>query len=61
MAKILFLYPNKQGHGITAIWIPSHSSVLKSQGHKVELFDATFFKTDNIDETSFNTKSNTNS
>jgi len=56
MAKILFLYPNKQGHGITAIWIPSHSAVLKSKGHSVELFDGTFFKNWTVDETAFNTK-----
>tara|TARA_Y100000768_G_scaffold521_1_gene376 strand:+ start:10525 stop:11979 length:1455 start_codon:yes stop_codon:yes gene_type:complete len=56
MAKILFLYPNKQGHGITVIWIPSHSAVLKSKGHSVELFDGTFFKNWTVDETAFNTE-----
>ena len=55
MAKILFIHPNKQGHGITAIWIPSHYSVLKSKGHDVRLFDCTFYKDWTINETDFNT------
>ena len=42
MAKVLIIYPNKQGHGVTAIWIPSHTGVLRSRGHQVELFDCTF-------------------
>ena len=55
MAKVLFIYPNKQGHGVTAIWIPSHSAMLKSQGHSVELFDCTFYKNWTVNETKFNT------
>jgi len=55
MAKILFIYPNKQGHGVTAIWIPSHYSLLKSKGHDVRLFDCTFYKDWTINETEFNT------
>ena len=55
MPKILFIYPNKQGHGITAIWIPSHSSVLKSKGYKVQLFDCTFYENWTVNETQFNT------
>jgi len=55
MAKILFIYPNKQGHGITALWIPSHYSVLKSKGHDVRLFDCTFYKDWTVNETDFNT------
>ena len=55
MAKVLILYPNKQGHGVTAIWIPSHTGVLRSRGHQVELFDCTFYKNWTVDETTFNT------
>ena len=43
MAKILFINPNKWGRGITHIWIASHSGILKRSGHKVELFDCSFF------------------
>ena len=38
MKKILIIYPNKQGHGITAIWIASHTAMLRARGHDVELF-----------------------
>ena len=55
MAKILIIYPNKQGHGITAIWIASHTAMLRARGHDVELFDCTFFKNWTVDETAFNT------
>jgi hypothetical protein len=43
MAKILLINPNKWGRGITHIWIASHSGFLKRNGHKIELFDATFY------------------
>ena len=43
MAKILLINPNKWGRGITHIWIAAHTGLLKKNGHKVELFDATFF------------------
>ena len=56
MTKILFLNPNKWGRGITTIWIASHSSVLKENGHKVELFDSTFYKEWSDNEVKFNTK-----
>ena len=52
MAKILFINPNKWGRGITHIWIASHSSILKREGHEVELFDATFYNTWKHNETS---------
>ncbi len=42
--KILLLNPNKWGRGITAIWVASHSSVLKRSGFDVQLFDATFYE-----------------
>ena len=56
MAKILFLNPNKWGRGITTIWITSHSSVLKNENHKVELFDSTFYKNWTDNEIGFNTE-----
>ena len=43
MAKVLFINPNKWGRGITPIWIATHSAVLKSEKHKVKLFDSTFY------------------
>ena len=42
-SKILFINPNKWGRGITTIWIASHAGILKRAGHKVKLFDCTFF------------------
>ena len=55
MARILLLHPNRWGRGITALWIPSHTAVLRHRGHEVRLFDCTFFKDWMIDETRFNT------
>ena len=55
MTKILLIQPNKWGRGITSIWIPSHAGILKSRGHKVELFDCTFFSDWTVNETEFNT------
>jgi len=42
--RILLLNPNKRGYSYTPIWIASHTALLKAYGHKVELFDATFYK-----------------
>lgn len=56
MARILFLHPNRWGRGITAIWIASHAAALKSRGHTVELFDATFFRDWTEDEVGYNTQ-----
>lgn len=55
MAKVLFLHPNRWGRGITALWIPSHSAVLKHRGHDVRLFDATFYNDWTVHENKFNT------
>ena len=55
MAKVLLIHPNKWGRGITAIWIPSHTAVLRSRGHEVELFDATFYEDWSVDEVAYNT------
>ena len=43
MAKVLLINPNKWGRGITHIWIPSHTSVLRGAGHNVKLFDCSFY------------------
>jgi anaerobic magnesium-protoporphyrin IX monomethyl ester cyclase len=55
MARVMILYPNRWGRGITAVWIPSHTAVLRSRGHEVKLFDCTFFKDWTLNETAFNT------
>ena len=56
MSKVLLINPNKWGRGITHIWIPSHTAVLKSRGHDVRLFDSTFFADWAINEIKFNTE-----
>lgn len=56
MTKILLIQPNKWGRGITSIWIPSHAGILKSKGHKVRLFDCTFFSDWAANEIKFNTR-----
>ncbi len=55
MARVLLLNPSRWGRGITPIWIASHTAVLKSAGHEVSLFDATFFSDWAQNENSFNT------
>jgi anaerobic magnesium-protoporphyrin IX monomethyl ester cyclase len=55
MARVLLVNPNKWGRGITAIWIPAHTAVLRSRGHDVRLFDSTFFRKWTVDEVSYNT------
>ena len=57
MAKVLLVYPNKWGRGITPIWVASHSATLR-QSHNVDLFDCTFFKDWTENEIHFNTKNN---
>lgn len=56
MTKILLINPNQWGRGITHLWVASHSSLLRSFNHNVELFDATFYNDWSKDETGFNTK-----
>ncbi len=56
MVKILLLNPSKWGRGITPIWIPSHSAILKSHRHEVKLFDCTFYKDWSVNEVEFNTQ-----
>ena len=56
MSKILLINPSKWGRGVTSVWIPSHTSILKSFGHKVELFDCTFYQNWTINEMKYNTE-----
>lgn len=56
MSRVLFIHPSKWGRGITAIWVASHSSVLKRHGHEVRLFDATFYPSWTANENRFNTE-----
>ena len=58
MSKILLINPNKWGRGVTHIWIASHSSILKKQGHEVSLFDCTFYQDWSENEVAFNEKNN---
>ena len=55
MLKIMFINPNRWGRGITTIWIPAHAALLKKNGHKVKLFDSTFYKYWTQNETQYNT------
>ena len=55
MAKILLVNPSKWGRGITPIWVASHSASLKSEGHQVKFFDATFYAKWTFNETEYNT------
>jgi hypothetical protein len=55
MARVLLIHPSRWGRGITAIWIPSHTAVLRAAGHEVELFDATFYAGWSVNEVAFNT------
>jgi radical SAM superfamily enzyme YgiQ (UPF0313 family) len=54
--KVLFLYPNKWGRGITPIWLASHNGLLKKFGFQTDLFDCTFFSKWSDMEISINTK-----
>ncbi len=42
MAKILFVYPNREGYSIIPIAFSLLSAILKKEGHQVDLFDITF-------------------
>lgn len=55
VARVLLLYPNRWGRGITALWIASHTAALRHAGHEVELFDCTFFADWAQHEVAFNT------
>ena len=55
MAKTLLINLNRWGRGITTIWITSHAATLKSHGHEIMLFDASFCNDWRVDEISYNT------
>jgi len=44
--KILFIYPNTYGMNMIPPAIAMFSSMLKKDGHKVEIFDTTYYQTD---------------
>lgn len=46
--KVLFIYPNLTMETLVPIHIPLLSACLKEKGFDVDLFDATFYKTDEI-------------
>jgi len=50
MAKILFVYPNKEGYPIIPLGISVISGVLKKFGHETGLFDVTFLVAKNFDQ-----------
>lgn len=53
--RVLLINPNRWGRGITSIWIASHSAILKKHGHKVKLFDCTFYRSWQLNELGYNT------
>ena len=44
--KVLFLYPNTYGMNMIPPGIALFSALLKKEGHKVEIFDSTYYATD---------------
>ena len=44
--KVLFLYPNTFGMNMLPPAIALFSAILKQNGHKVSLFDATYYSID---------------
>ena len=44
--KVLFIYPNSYGMNMLPPAIALFSALLKREGHKVEIFDTTYYKTD---------------
>ena len=48
--RVLFLYPNNEGYFRCPIGLTLIMTVLKNEGHEIELFDTTFMNVeDNID------------
>ena len=43
--KVLFLYPNTYGMNMIPSAIALFSALLKKEGHKVEIFDSTYYVT----------------
>lgn len=44
--RVLFIYPNTFGMNMLPPAIALFSSILKQEGHKIEVFDATYYQTD---------------
>jgi len=44
--KVLFIYPNTFGMNMLPPAIATFSAILKKEGHKVEVFDTTYYSTD---------------
>ena len=44
--KVLFIYPNTYGMNMVPPAIALFSALLKKDGHKVEIFDTTYYQTD---------------
>ena len=51
MAKALLLYPSTDSYGRFSIPISIVSSLLKTHGHDVSLFDTTFYETKGLYQT----------
>ena len=49
MAKVLFVYPNKDGYPIIPLAISLLSGILKHDNHIVDLFDITFMMSERSD------------
>lgn len=49
MAKVLFVYPNKEGYPIIPLGISVLSGILKNAGHSTDLFDVTFIMKNRLD------------
>ena len=44
--KVLFIYPNTYGMNMLPPAIAMFSAILKKEGHKVQIFDSTYYNTD---------------
>ena len=44
--KVLFIYPNTYGMNMLPPAIALFSSLLKNEGHEVEIFDTTYYNLD---------------
>jgi len=49
VARILFVYPNKEAYPIIPIAISLLSGILKQKGHQIDLFDVTFMLSERSD------------
>ena len=54
MARVLFVYPNKEGYPIIPLSISVLSGILKNQNHITDLFDITFTISEKLDNVARN-------